>query len=173
MLRKTPQRPWNLWDQSPRNRRLTSRGAPRWGPASVFSNRRSKLWSQGDKVLKSSLLCYFLWTSKLPCWNLNFLICKMTDSYFTGKDWERSKMVNCLIECLAHGRSFTNENSYFNNYGQIHIPFREWEETGCRKNKDKLKSNSLAFFNYQYRMIHLFSIKTPLRSAPILMPLNL
>lgn len=63
-----------------------SRGAPRWGPASVFSNRRSKLWSQGDKVLKSSLLCYFLWTSKLPCWNLNFLICKMTDSYFTGKD---------------------------------------------------------------------------------------
>lgn len=45
-------------------------------------------------------------------------------------------------------------------------------ERACLIDKDKLKSNSLASFNNQSRIIDLFKIMTPLNSVPILMPLN-
>lgn len=46
------------------------------------------------------------------------------------------------------------------------------EERGGLRDKDKLKSNSLASSNYQSRMIHLLSTKTPLGPILILLPLH-
>lgn len=46
------------------------------------------------------------------------------------------------------------------------------EKRTCLRDKDKLKSNSLASFNDQSRRIHLFNIKIPLSSVPILMSLD-
>lgn len=51
------------WDQSPRNRRFSSRTAPRWGPVSVFSMERAQALESGQRGFEIQLLCYFSWAT--------------------------------------------------------------------------------------------------------------
>lgn len=101
-----------IWDHRVQGMRLTSRGAPRWGPESMFSSRKST--GSGVRVKGSEIQPPLLLPlGKLPCWNFNFLI------------WKQINKGQVCNSELAHCRSFTNDSSYFHNYRETHILFRE------------------------------------------------